>query len=219
MKNRIRHIIFLAFITIATFHASGTTVPHDTIYFYSSWQQMLDIRPVAMIVDPSFIVESPYEVYIDSGLDHINKQIRENYLAFSMHDSIWFINSDYLKNRFQGDVKYVDGFVPLFFNEKTAFVIAAKPLSVKDILLGNDADGYTNRIGDYYNIDFMNRRLERVTPDYLSSLLEDYRDLLMRYEGMKDYKKSEIIEEYFFKYIDRVADDIMRPYIVDLVED
>ena len=59
--------------------------------------------------------------------------------------------------------------------------------------------------------------MERVTPKYLSHLLEDYQDLLMRYEGMKNYKKPEIIEDYFFKYIDRYTEDLMTPLIVDLV--
>ena len=40
----------------------------------------------------------------------------------------------------------------------------------------------------------------------------------MRYEGMKDYKKREIIEDYFFKYIDRASQDVMHPYILDLFE-
>ena len=41
----------------------------------------------------------------------------------------------------------------------------------------------------------------------------------MRYEGMKDYKKQEIIEDYFFRFIDRASSDVMRPYILDLVDD
>jgi hypothetical protein len=56
-----------------------------------------------------------------------------------------------------------------------------------------------------------------VTHSYLSELLSEYHDLQMRYEGMKDYKKREIIEDYFYKFIDRATEDIMRPYILDLV--
>ncbi len=36
---------------------------------------------------------------------------------------------------------------------------------------------------------------------------------------MKDYKKSEIIEDYFLKFIERASNDIMRPYILDLVKE
>ena len=38
----------------------------------------------------------------------------------------------------------------------------------------------------------------------------------MRYEGMKDYKKREIMLDYFFKYIERANQDVMKPYILDL---
>ena len=47
--------------------------------------------------------------------------------------------------------------------------------------------------------------------------MTDYHDLKVRYEGMKDYKKRYIIEDYFYKYIDRASQDFMRPYILDLV--
>ena len=71
---------------------------------------------------------------------------------------------------------------------------------------------------DYFYIDFVTSTVHRVTNEYLSHLLEDYHDLQMRYEGMKDYKKRYIIEDYFFKYIDRATDDFMHPNILDLVE-
>ena len=64
----------------------------------------------------------------------------------------------------------------------------------------------------------MNRRVIKITPESLSELLEDYHDLQMRYEGMKNHKKHEIIEDYFYKYIDRATEDILRPYIIDLVD-
>ena len=56
----------------------------------------------------------------------------------------------------------------------------------------------------------------KITPSSLSELLEDYHDLQMRYEGMKDYKKREIMLDYFFKYIERANQDVMKPYILDL---
>ena len=60
--------------------------------------------------------------------------------------------------------------------------------------------------------------MRKVNHSYLSELLEDYHDLQMRYEGMKDYKKQYIIEDYFFKYIDRATGDVMHPYILELVD-
>ena len=99
-----------------------------------------------------------------------------------------------------------------------AFVVSYGPLSVKDFLLGNTGEeGITDYNYDDFFIDFRNHSVNRVSHNYLSELLEDYPDLLMRYEGMKDYKNKDIIEDYFFKYIDRATDDIMLPYILDLV--
>lgn len=219
MKTIFRKIILLAFMALTSFHASAYTVPHDTIYFYSTWQEILDVQPVAMIVDPVCDAVSPYEIYIETGLDNVNEKIRKDYIALSQGDSLWLINGDYLKRNFGGDAKNINGFSPFFFDEKTAFVVSPRPLNVKDILLGNDVDGMTSYgTPEYYYIDFLNKRVERVTYTYLDKLLEDYRDLQMRYEGMKDYKKSYIIEDYFFKFVDRVSQDIMRPYILDLVD-
>ena len=219
MKTIFCNIILLAFMALASFHASAYTVPHDTIYFYSTWQEILDVQPVAMIVDPVCDAVSPYEIYIETGLDNVNEKIRKDYIALSQGDSLWLINGDYLKRNFGGDAKNINGFSPFFFDEKTAFVVSPRPLNVKDILLGNNVDGMTSYgTPEYYYIDFLNKRVERVTYTYLDKLLEDYRDLQMRYEGMKDYKKSYIIEDFFFKFVDRVSQDIMRPYILDLVD-
>ena len=59
---------------------------------------------------------------------------------------------------------------------------------------------------NYYYIDFINRKVIKVTPEALVDLLEDYHDLQMRYEGMKDYRKRYMIQEYFFKFVDREPD-------------
>ena len=72
-------------------------------------------------------------------------------------------------------------------------------------------------IVDYYYIDFQNKEVIKITPSSLSELLEDYHDLQMRYEGMKDYKKRDIMMDYFFKYIDRAQQDCMKPYILDVM--
>ena len=44
-------------------------------------------------------------------------------------------------------------------------------------------------------------------------------DCRKRYEGMKDYKKRNIIEDYFFKFLKRASGDVMHPDILDLVID
>ena len=62
----------------------------------------------------------------------------------------------------------------------------------------------------------MKKKVQKVTPEVLSNLLESYHDLQMRYEGMKNYNKREIIHDYFYKYVDRATEDFMRPFILDL---
>ncbi len=221
MRNIYKYLFILlaSIFCLMPNQASANTVPHDTIYFYESWSQMLEVQPVAMIVDPVLIPYSECEIYIETGIDETNDLIKEKYIAFSVGDSLWFMNSEYLKNNFSGDTKDMDGFFPVFFNEKIAYVVSYSPLTVKDILFGTNTDGVTERNNfDNYHIDFLRNRVKRVTPEYLVELLDDYHDLQMRYEGMKNYKKPEIIEEYFFKFIDRATDDIMRPNILDLTQ-
>ena len=65
----------------------------------------------------------------------------------------------------------------------------------------------------------MHHKVLKVDYRFLSDQLEDYQDLLMRYEGMKDNNKRDVIEYYFLKYIDRVSTDVMRPEILELVDD
>ena len=128
------------------------------------------------------------------------------------------MSSQYLKKNFKGDAKSLEGFVPVYFNEKTAF-LTFQSMSLRDILFGKSLnDEETKYTVEFYYIDFVKREVRKVTPSYLSELLEDYHDLQMRYEGMKDYKKQYIIQDYFYKYVDRATRDFMRPYILDLVE-
>jgi len=220
MSNYYKYLLMMLSVMFYALpnHASTISIPHDTVYFYESWEQMLEVQPVAMVIDPIIDFYSPGEIYLETGVDETNSLINKKFIAFSLGDSLWYMNSEYVKKNFSGDTKNMDGFFPVFFNEKMAYVVSNAPLSVKDILFGTSSDGVTGPVVDNYHLDFLNHRVKRVTHEYLSELLEDYPDLQMRYEGMKDYKKREIIEDYFFKYIDRATEDIMRPYILDLTE-
>ena len=218
MKNRFKYFMLLAIASMSLYAAAQTaTVPNDTLYFYRTWEQMLNMEPSAYIVNPLIFTETPFEVYFETGYEETNEAIRNEYLAVSQGDDIWLINSKYIKRNFKGDVKGLNGFIPVYFNDKVAYITANGPLTVKDILLGNDIDGVTSYSQAFYYLDFVNHMVKHVTHSYLSELLSDYHELQMRYEGMKDYKKRYVIEDYFYKYIDRVTQDPMRPYILDLV--
>ena len=214
MKNRMRNMIVLMVLAMTSIQAVAITseMPHDTIYFYNTWEQMFNEEPVIALVDPWIETITPYDVVITTD----DSRISERVVAATLGDSIWLINTHYLRQNFGGDAKKLSDFVPLYFNEKVAFVVSDAAMSVKDILFGPSEDYYPE--GDYFYIDFQNRKVLKVTPAVLSALLEDYHDLQMRYEGMKDYKKRHIIEDYFFKYVDRATQDFMRPTILELVD-
>ena len=211
-----RHII-LALVAMMSLHAWADTT-NDTVYFYNSWEQMLDMDPAAFIVNPNVEVYNDCQLFFNTSDKNIDKTINRDFIAASFGEKLWFINGNYLRKCFAGEAERMKGFIPLYFNEKVAYVNYMNKLSVMDVLLGNDSDGVTGYMIDYYYINFRDMRVERVTHDYLSRLLDGYHDLLMRYEGMKDYKKSYIIEDYFYKFIDRYTEDPMTPYIVDLVD-
>ena len=217
MKNWIRNMM-LGVVAMVSLQAVATEEPHDTVYFYNTWEQIMAQDPVAMIVDPWIDPITPYEVIIESLNENYNEIIWDTHIAATLGDSIWLINSEYLQREFGEDARKLDAFIPFFFNEKVAYAVFNSNPSVKDILFGRAEEDIANMDADYYYIDFKNRKVRRVTPSVLSELLEDYHDLQMRYEGMKDYKKPYIIEDYFFKFIDRATDDVMRPKILDLVD-
>jgi len=220
MKKSLRLILILLSVTACSLHAAAVEPhPHDTVYFYDSWQQMLDGQPEEMLIDPMIDAFSAYELYFASFSKIINNRIENKHIALSMGDSIWLVNSNYLNKFFKSDDGPFNGYIPVFFNDKVAYFTYHASLSAKEIIFGvsvGDNGEYLFNV-DYFYIDFLNHRVERVTHDYLSLLLEDYHDLQMRYEGMKDYKKRPIIEDFFLKYVDRATEDVMRPYIVDLV--
>ena len=195
-------------------------IVRDTVYFYDTWEQMLYMEPEAAIIDPFIAVETPYQIAIETADESLNDLIYETHIAATLGDSIWLINSHYLKRDFKGDNKKLKDFMPVFFNERVAFaayVGYGDNASLKSILFGDWVEENYDEIVDYYYIDFVNRKVIKITPESLSELLEDYHDLQMRYEGMKDYRKRHIIQDYFMKFIDRATNDFMRPYILDLV--
>lgn len=222
IKNWIRNIMLAVLATASLQAVAADEVLRDTVYFYDTWEQMLYMEPEAAIIDPFIAVETPYQIAIETADESLNDVINESHIAATLGDSIWLINSHYLKREFKGDTKKLKDFMPVFFNDKVAFaayVGYGDNASLKSILFGDWVEENYDDIVDYYYIDFINRKVIKITPESLSELLEDYHDLQMRYEGMKDYKKREIIQDYFMKYIDRSTNDFMRPYILDLMGD
>lgn len=221
MKNFLLHIVLFFFMAASAVTCQAT--PQDTVYFYDTWEQMLNFTPIAVIIDPVIEIRSPYELYVDACDDNINDLISNKHIALSLGDSIWLVNSYYLKLHFKGDTKMLNGYVPVYFNDKVAYITYAASdgwsVTLNDYLFGEVSyDGAIKKVVDYCYIDFMHHKVLKVDHSVLSSLLDDYHDLQVRYESMKEFKDPEIIEDYFLKYIDWATEDIMRPRIIDLTE-
>lgn len=224
MKTITAHLIRCLFLGMMMFSslAAHADEPMDTVYLYASWESILYQDPTSAVLNPTIEVYTPYQVDITTFDNKLDSHIYNDFIAATLGDSTWLISSVYLKNNFKGDTRNLDGFMPLFFNDKVAFVIFVgygEPTSVSSVLFGSeyttDEDYESSR--NFYYIDFEKKLVRKVDHQVMSDLLNDYHNLQMRYEGMKDYKKKYIIEDYFYKFIEAATNDPMRPYILDLV--
>ena len=110
MKNLIRNILLFMVLATASLQAMAFSLPHDTVYFYNTWEQLLIDSPATMYVDPWIDPITPYEVIIETPNEKYNDAIWNKHIAAVLGDSIWLINSEYLQREFKGDAKK-DGMV------------------------------------------------------------------------------------------------------------
>ncbi|MBQ9555937.1 MAG: hypothetical protein IJV05_06915 [Muribaculaceae bacterium] len=218
MNSWIRYIVVCVVISIAALQSRAETVPNDTVYFYTTWEQILNDTPDAMLENPFIYAASPYDIQIYTADDELNEMLLSAHIAACLGDDLWLISSEYIKKNFTGDVKRLEGFMLLFFNDKMAYFLSVSSGSttLTSILFGESVTD--DPVPNIFNIDFVNKKVRKVDHKVLSDLLEDYHDLQMRYEGMKDYKKQYVIDDYYDKYIKRATDDFLRPFILDLVD-
>lgn len=207
MKRWKQHIVafVLAMVSFQAMAFDECVTFFDNVYFYDSWSQIFELNPADTVKRPIITNESPYETTFAIKDEKQKLVYIKDHLAASLNDSIWVINSKYLQREFKGDAKMLKNFVPLYFNEKLAYVIYSYPWEAEYKVF-------------YFYIDFEKRRVSKVTPKVLKELLAFYPDLLKRYESMRDYKSPIMIEDYFIEYVKRVTNDETRPYILDLVE-
>lgn len=213
MVNWLRNIAPVLLVFCSLHCAAEEYAESDTVYFYDSWEQMFQMEPDTMMIDLAIDYYSPYELYFESSDKKANKRIKKEYVAATLGDSTWLINSNYLKEFFKGDSKNMNGYVPLFFSEKVAYVVVEENSYAE---LGDIAFNVISTFN--YYIDFSQHKVIKIDEKTLNALLADYNDLRMRFESMKNNKKSSIINDYFFKYVDRANEDCMRPYILDILE-
>lgn len=211
MNNLSRHIALMV-LALAALCAHAVEEPHDTVCFYDSWENMFIMMPDTMIVDPMIDVCSPFEVYIETGDKKLDKKIKKGYMAATLGDTTWVINSYYVRKNFKGDSKNLHGYVPFFFNDKVAYAVVEE-YSYAGV---GDIDYTVISTFNYY-FDFDKRKVHRVDYKMLDALLADYPDLRMRYQAMKNNKRQSMTSDFFLDYVDRVTDDPSRPCIVEMM--
>ena len=127
MKKCMRYL-WMAAMMVCSLHAvADSQAYHDTVYFYTSWEEMYDMTPMSRVIDPYIEQVSPFELHIfmTQGVESVNlsKEVLKNHVGISIGDSILLVNSQYLKREFDGDVKRLSGCVPVFFNERVAYLV------------------------------------------------------------------------------------------------
>lgn len=214
--------IALILLTLSAFISSNAKAQTDTIYIYESWEAIFDSEPDAMLLNPTIDAYTPFDIDFNINESSMNQALHNETVALTVGDSIWMLNTHWLNKNFKGDCRRMDHWVPLYFSAKIAFVTWTDyQIGLGRALLGGllgdpylfaDESQFDN--GDIYIIDFDDARVYKLDHKALSKLLEPYRDLKVRYESMKDYKKRHIIRTFFMEYINRLNDDPNVPFII-----
>lgn len=207
-------------------HDKGT----DTLYVYNSWRAVFFDGPDTMAINPNIEIFSPFNMKFkptEKDSKPLRKMIEKESVVVSIGDSVWMINSRFLKDSLRGEYNEIfENYVPLFFNERMAFVqflpteISYLPFEIKNfegVQAGVGRDGLYNA-GDYgivaiphFMIDLANRTITLVDRNYLLFLLERYPDLKRRFEMMQDQHEFYMINQFFWDYVDRLDREAQMP--------
>lgn len=210
-----RTIILFATILLTTLafnvHAQQYKLRHDSLHVYLSWESMFDGESEYTILNPDINAYTDFDVEFDGIKKELRKLINDQAVAVALGDSLWYINSKYLKQNFKGDCKRMRDYVPLYFSAKIAFIQWGAPRY--GFYVSEDAAAESIVTGELYLIDFDNKRVDKITPEKLSDLLSFYPDLRRRYEGMYDYQWQYVITDFFLQYVKRINDDPNVPYL------
>lgn len=220
MKSKL-FIILVAMAVALQAMADGSVT--DSLTVFKSWEAVFDCRPDTVLHQVLVEVYTPYDFNIKpQGKDkRTKKMLKEEAQVVLLGDSMWLVNSDYLKREFKGDCKHFSHYLPLYFSSRIAFVQWQRGTpTVGGMLLnmlvggmyGLDADigmgdYYLGRVAPFYLIDFGNKRVEKVDYKFLLELLDDYRDLRRRFEQMRDCEEQYMVNEFFLEYVERLNGD------------
>lgn len=205
---------------------------NDTVMVYNSWQSLYYDGPDTVAINPNIEIYSPFKFKFkptEKDNKQLKKMIEKQSLALSIGDSVWFINSHFLEDSLHGTYNEIfEGYVPLYFNEKIAFVqfliteisyLPVKIDSFEGIFAGVGREGIYNDsfyglfAVPHFVIDIENKQVYLVDRNYLLFLLERYPDMKRRYEMMQDQNEFYMINQFFWDYVERLSND---PYASEI---
>lgn len=230
MKNLFR-IVLLA---VAAAIASSGFAQEKMAVFYN-WHNISYNTPDTVVYDVGINIRSPYCVSLkpyNGKNKKLKKLLNDKALAISVNDSVWFVNSDYLRKHYVGpDLNYLDDYTPLYFNDKIAYTQYS---DINDSQFLHDLAVYvsngmgtteTLRLMTSYAFNFQNAYLfvidpkthtvETLTSDNMSLRLTPYLDMRRRYESMYFYREPFVINHFFLEYTDRILLDDSIPYLIE----
>lgn len=233
IMGQVRAAVMTLVAVVALFAAArmeASTGGNDTLMVYNSWEAIFDLMPDTIVANPEIKVRSEYDFEFKAtsrDAKAVNKMLKNEAVAVCLGDTLWLINSDWLKRNFKGDCKHFSRYVPLYYTGKIAFVqfqrnnptVGGFLLNLLvDGVLGADSgigmgDGYNGETPKLYWIDFDNLRVREVNKNLLLELLEPYPDLLQRYTFRQYQDETYLINEFFLDYVNRLNRDPEVPYL------
>ncbi len=233
IMGQVRATVMCLVAVVALFAAArmeASTGGNDTLMVYNSWEAIFDLIPDTIVANPEIKVRSEYDFEFKAtsrDARAVNKMLKNEAVAVCLGDTLWLINSDWLKRNFKGDCKHFSRYVPLYYTGKIAFVqfqrnnptVGGFLLNLLvDGVLGADSgigmgDGYNGGTPKLYWIDFDNLRVREVNKNLLLELLEPYPDLLQRYTFRQYQDETYLINEFFLDYVNRLNRDPEVPYL------
>jgi len=212
-------------------HDEGT----DTLMVYNSWNSIFNDGPDTVAINPNVEIYSPFHYKFkptEKDRKPLAKMIEKQSVAVSIGDSVWLVNSKYLRDSLSGAYnKFFQDYLPLYFNDKIAFFqFLSTDISYLDVEIDN-FEGLQDYVGvgassvlDYgygvadvahFVIDRESKNVFLVDRDYLLFLLDRYPDMKRRYEMMQGQNEFYLINQFFWDYVNRLEQESYVPTFED----
>ncbi len=207
----------------------------ENISIFTNWESIIYNQPDTVVQDVHLQVHSPFAVSItphNSKDKAFNKLLKDQAVAIGVNDSVWFVNTRYLKKNFNGDdIKYLSDYTPLYFNDKIIYTqyshendseflhemsdFLSNGMSVAQVLKLMTSYGFNFQNAFIFLINPKEKEVETLTSDKMTELLTPYLDIRRRYEAMYFYQEPFVINFYFMEYIDRISSDPSMEFLFD----